>query len=423
MLFFYSMFDIFLLILNNKDDIAFKLMLKRHVIAVALFLVFFLNAFGENADTCSKIRSSVGLDIRPSYAFSSYKDDILMNMVDIANARTTKLATSFHLKYCFSFSPSTPQGRFYPGVWQGIGTSVNLLGNHKGIGTPISVYAFQGAPVYRINDRLSIYYEWNFGASFGWRKCDGQVAYSNLIVGSKVNAYINLGAGFCWTLGSQYAMTAGIDLTHFSNGNTSFPNPGVNMAGIRIGVTREFGNVPVKRNEAIAFDVDTIKKRHKLQFDVTAYGAWRKRVYRGGEVPVLLNGHYPVVGVDVSPMWQIKKIFRAGGSVDFQWDESTDLKRHHAEGSSSDDIRFYRPPILSQICVGVSGRAELVMPIFSVNVGLGYNVIGPEETRAFYQLANLKVRFTERFFLNIGYQLLNFERQNNLMLGIGYSFR
>lgn len=398
-------------------------MIKRHVISIVLCIVFCLNSFGENADTCSKIRSSVGLDVRPSYAFSSYKDDILSSMVDITDARATKLATSIHLKYSFTFAPNTSEGRFYPGAWQGIGISVNFLGNHKGIGAPVSVYAFQGAPVYKINDRMSLYYEWNFGASFGWRKCDGEVAYSNLMVGSKVNAYINLGAGLRWKLGTRYAVTAGLDLTHFSNGNTSFPNPGVNMAGIRIGVTRELGKERVTTNKAKSFDIDTIRRRHKLQFDVTAYGAWRKRVYRGGETPVLLKGHYPVVGLDISPMWQIKKIFRAGCSVDFQWDQSTDLKRHHAYGTTSDDIRFYRPPILSQICVGVSGRAELVMPIFSVNVGIGYNFIGPEETRASYQLANLKVRLSERFFLNIGYQLLNFQKQNNLMLGVGYSFR
>ncbi len=195
------------------------------------------------------------------------------------------------------------------------------------------------------------------------------------------------------------------------------------MAGIRIGFTKSVGKGTGKSNNAVVLDADSAKQRHKLLLDVTAYGAWRKRVYRGGEIPVLLNGHYPVIGLDVAPMWQIKRIFRAGASLDFQWDQSTNLKKYHAYGSDSEDIRFYRPPILSQVCVGVSGRAELVMPIFSVNLGIGYNVIGPEETRASYQLANLKVRFTERFFLNVGYQLLNFQKQNNLMLGFGYSFR
>ena len=395
---------------------------KYRITRILLFF-FCLNAFGENSESCGKIRSSVGVDVRPSYAFSSYKDDILKDIVDVTDARKTIIATSLHLKYGFTFSPSTPQGHLYPGAWQGIGVSANFLGNNKGIGTPLSIYAFQGAPVYRISDKISLFYEWNFGLSLGWRKCDGETAYSNLIVGSNVNAYINLGVGFLWKFHDQFAMTAGLDLTHFSNGNTSFPNPGVNMAGIRIGITKSFGKDSEKPTVCEAFDCDSLKKRHKLQFDVTAYGAWRKRAYRGGETPVLLKGHYPVVGLDISPMWQIKKIFRAGASLDFQWDRSTDLKNYYASGTSSDDIQFYRPPVLRQICVGLSGRAELVMPIFSINLGMGYNFIGPEETRATYQLANLKVRFTDRFFLNIGYQLLNFQKQNNLMLGLGYSFR
>ncbi len=392
-------------------------------IAILFFSFFWLGAEGERADSCSKIISRIGLDVRPSFAFSSYKDDVLIGMLDLDNALNTKIATSLHLKYSFSSAPSSPQGRFYPDVWQGIGASVNFLGNSKGIGTPICIYAFQGAPVFKFNQRLALYYEWNFGASFGWKKCDGHTAYSNLIVGSSINAYINLGAGLMWKIGSRYSMTAGLDFTHFSNGNTSFPNPGVNMAGIRIGVTRSLGKEPAKSYDGILLDVDSARQRHKLQVDVMAYGAWRKRVYRGGENPVLLNGHFPVVGLDVAPMWQIKRIFRAGASVDFQWDQSTNLKKYHASGSDTEDIHFYRPPVLSQLCVGVSGRAELVMPIFSVNLGIGYNIVGPEETRASYQLANLKVRFTDRFFLNIGYQLLNFQKQNNLMLGLGYSFR
>lgn len=395
----------------------------RHSLTIVLCFFISLTAMGENPNSGAKISSGMGVDVRPSYAFSSYKDDILMNVLDIDNSHNTKFATSIHLKYGFTFDTFSRQGHYYPGIWQGIGTSVYFLGNPKGIGTPVSVYAFQGAPIYKFSSRLSLYYEWNFGASFGWHKCDGEIANSNLIVGSKVNAYINVGGGLCWKMGNRYAMTAGLDLTHFSNGNTSFPNPGVNMAGIRIGVTREFGKGPNKTSDCVVFDVDTVNQRRRLQFDITAYGAWRKRVYRGGETPVLLNGHYPVVGLDISPMWQIKRIFRTGASVDIQWDQSTDLKRHHAYGTTSEDIRFYRPPILSQLCVGISGRAELVMPIFSVNLGIGYNFIGPEETRASYQLANLKVRFSERFFLNIGYQLLNFQKQNNLMLGFGYSFR
>lgn len=372
-------------------------------------------------------RHSLGLDLRPAYPFSSYRDDILTGILDMENARKTNMAASVHLQYAFSFPYGSRQGRICPDAWQGIGVAVNFLGNPKGIGTPMSFYAFQGAPVHKFSDKLSIYYEWNFGASFGWRPCDGKTAYSNLIVGSRVNAYINLGAGIRYRLSDAFSLMAGIELTHYSNGNTSFPNPGVNMTGLRVGIVHTFDNSRGgKQYGRVVSDIPVTSesnRRHRPEFDLTLYGSLRKRVYRGGETPVLLNGRYAVAGLDFAPMWRVSRNFRAGASADFQWDESTDLKRHHVSGESSDDIRFIRPPFFSQVCVGLSGRAELVMPLFSVNVGIGYNVIGPEETRASYQLANLKVRLTDALFLNIGYQLLNFQRQNNLMLGLGYTFR
>lgn len=393
----------------------------RHVcIWTTLLFAWLIAGANDSIPESHRLHSSVGVDIRPAYAFSSFRDDILRESLDVDNKKDTKLATSLHLKYGFSFSPTSRQWDLAPGAWQGIGVGMNFFGNNRGLGVPVSLYAFQGAPIWNIGKNLSIYYEWNFGASFGWKPCDGNTAYSNLIVGSKVNAYINLGAGLLWRLGKSYSFTAGIDLTHFSNGNTSFPNPGVNTAGVRIGVTRSFGrnNQAPERREA----VDTLWKRKRLGFDITLYGAFRKRVYRGGETPVLLRGRYAVAGIDIAPMWRVAKNFRAGGSVDLQWDESTDLRRNHVEGNTSETILFKRPAYLNQVCMGLSARGELVMPIFSVNVGFGYNILGPEETRATYQLANLKVRLVRGLYLNVGYQLLNFQKQNNLMLGLGYCF-
>lgn len=388
-----------------------------------IFLLIFLFLPEVSASDSIVWRHSLGLDVRPSYPFSSYRDDILKGILDMENARKTRMATSIHLQYGFSFPAASHQGRICPDAWQGLGVAVNFMGNPKGLGTPVSVYAFQGAPIYRFSDRLSLYYEWNFGASFGWRPCNGEIANSNLIVGSRINAYINLGAGVMYRLNDVYSLKGGIELTHYSNGNTSFPNPGVNLAGLRLGVERRFtSRRHVVSNHPVLSD-SNFKKGVRPEFDLTLYGSLRKRVYRGGETPVLLNGRYAVAGLDFAPMWRVTRNFRAGASADFQWDESTDLKRHHVSGSVSDDIRFYRPPFFRQVCVGLSGRAELVMPLFSVNVGIGYNLIGPEETRASYQLANLKIRLTDRFFINIGYQLLNFQKQNNLMLGLGYTFK
>ena len=63
------------------------------------------------------------------------------------------------------------------------------------------------------------------------------------------------------------------------------------------------------------------------------------------------------------------------------------------------------------------------MPIFSVNVGFGRNLIQQgEDTRGFYQVLALKTFVTPRLFLHVGYQLHDFKDPNNLMLGLGWRF-
>ena len=86
-------------------------------------------------------------------------------------------------------------------------------------------------------------------------------------------------------------------------------------------------------------------------------------------------------------------------------------------------MKFHRPPFSEQFAVGMSARAELVLPIFSINVGIGRNVICKgDDTTGFYQVLALKTSVTRNLFLHVGYQLSKFKDPNNLMLGFGYRF-
>ena len=129
----------------------------------------------------------------------------------------------------------------YPHAYQGIGVSYNTFFCPSELGNPIAVYAFQGSRIAQLSPRLSFDYEWNFGASFGWKKYDRTYNPQNEVIGSKINAYINLGFFLNWQLNSQWSLTAGMDFTHYSNGNTHYPNGGLNVIGGRIGVVRTFG--------------------------------------------------------------------------------------------------------------------------------------------------------------------------------------
>jgi hypothetical protein len=76
------------------------------------------------------------------------------------------------------------------------------------------------------------------------------------------------------------------------------------------------------------------------------------------------------------------------------------------------------------VTAGLSVRAEYVMPYFTINFGIGHNLInaGSAHFRGFYEILALKAALSPKVFLHIGYSLYSFQYPNNLMLGIGYRF-
>ena len=179
----------------------------------------------------------LGLDVSPGALFRT--DDFFKG----ANAAGKEFGTtlSVHLKYAFQFGPETRFGRNYPFTYQGVGLGYNTFFNSAEVGTPVALYVFQHARIAALAERLSLDYEWNFGLSFGWKPFDEQTNPFNTVVGSKINAYINLGLMLNWRFAPRWSLTAGVGLTHFSNGNTRYPNGGVNLIGGRVGLMRTFG--------------------------------------------------------------------------------------------------------------------------------------------------------------------------------------
>lgn len=327
------------------------------------------------------------------------------------------------LKYSFSFNDPSVRN-YLAGGYQGLAVSILNIGSgtsggfekaHHNIGYPVSAYLFQGGPFWHINHNFTLDYEWNFGASFGWKPYSEANKFFNLTVGSKVNAYLSLALICNWHVNPHTSLFAGINVSHFSNGNTSWPNPGINSMGLRLGV---IWTINPPESGFAPNPIDTVSKK-KLEYDIMAWGTSRRRVYKGEETPVLRPGHFACAGLSFAPMVKLNKWWRVGGSADLQWDQSSDMKRNYLEGTTTEDIRFSNPPFLRQVSFGISAHGELQMPIFSVNVGIGFNLVAPSENRGTYQNIALKTYLCKEFFLNVGYQLRNFHQQSSLMLGVG----
>ncbi len=209
-------------------------------------------------------------------------------------------------------------------------------------------------------------------------------------------------------------------MTHYSNGNTSWPNPGVNSIGGRAGLIYTFDSRATQATLSDMTGTEPVKPH--FSYDLVIYGAARKRMLHIDSDPQLLPGRFGIAGLNFAPMYNFNRFLRAGISADIQYDESSGLGKYYVEGTYGDNIKFRRPDFFHQVSAGLSARGELVMPIFSINAGMGYNIIGNSDSRNFYQVLALKVNVWQHLFLHIGYQLNSFRNPNNLMIGLGYRF-
>ena len=66
----------------------------------------------------------------------------------------------------------------------------------------------------------------------------------------------------------------------------------------------------------------------------------------------MVPGSFGIVGLNFAPMYNFNNYFRAGLSVDAQFDESANIKDYKLVGTYGDDIKFHRPPFREQFAVG-----------------------------------------------------------------------
>ena len=284
-------------------------------------------------------------------------------------------AASVHLKYSFSLSPESKLGQLYPTAYQGVGVAMHSFFNHDLTGTPIIMYLFQGSRIADLGRKLSLDYEWNLGASYGWKV--------NEVVGSRWNIYINVGLPFTWHASTMCDLSFGPEYTHFSNGDTTFPNGGANTFGLRLGVTwkgqrannRKHMTEKAPGRLLIQGEPELQKQRaaERMSYDLFIYGAWRADRYIHEHKLQIINEHYAVA-----------------------------------------------LPLSHQTALGISAKAELTMAYFSINLGAGYNVLNrTNDLKGFYTTYNLKAFVSHKLFLTMGYRLGTVNYAHNLMFGVG----
>lgn len=338
------------------------------------------------------------------------------------NVTGQKIMNTFstHLRYSFKSQPNTCADLIYGGAYQGIGFALFKFDEPEQLGKPYAFYLFQGARMFQFAPWLSLNYEWNFGLSAGWRPYGYDNYYYNTVIGSKLNAYMNVNFYLNWMLSRQFDLATGVDISHFSNGNTKFPNAGLNTMGVKVGLVYNFNReAKTLRNSSYLSSIPEFNKH--VSYDLVLFGSWRRKGVAFGEEQVASPHAYTVLGFNFAPMYNLGYKLRAGVSLDGVYDGSANV--YTEDYISGTEQEFYTPSLSKQMALGVSGRIEYVMPFFTVNFGMGVNVLHRGgDLKSFYQILALKAEITRNSFLHIGYCLESFHDPNYLMLGIGFRF-
>lgn len=336
------------------------------------------------------------------------------------NSEVRTMNHSFLAKVKYAFAPpeNSEQALIYKGVYQGVGLAIHNF--NPQLGNPVSAYLFQGATIKTLAKRLSLNYEWDFGITYGWKAHDWQDNPENRVIGSKTTAYIDVDIYLRWMLSKNWDLNIGAAITHYSNGNTSIPNAGLNVLAAKASVAYYINRRQMHPRTAALPPVE------KYWFlDLTLYGAWKKKGVDTESGAYALPGTYGVLGFTLNPLYHVNHWLNVGASLDGSYDGSANMEINSQElaranwNGTDDDI--FMPPWYKRMTLGLSARTEFVMPYFTINFGIGHNFVNAstKDFQGFYEMLALKINIIRQAYLHIGYSLYDFYYPNNLMLGIG----
>lgn len=386
----------------------------RHIISIIVFLSVAFVATGRDSLEVSKVYHDIRFDVSAGYNLPSHGYFNGYNPLD----KPLYFNSLAHLKYGFGFQPGTRLGELYPGVTQGVGLSVCTFYSKELMGNPLLLYIYQNGPLYEIKPGFSVDYNWEFGGSYGWTQSE--------LIATRANIYINVGLMLSWDLGHDWKFSFGPEFSHFSNGDTKFPNGGANLFNLKFGVTSHLAQ---PRNLSDRRQINEYNERlrqnsfaDRIEYDLIVLGGWR-----AGKVidskSYNINEVFPFFAVNFIPMYRIDRYFSAGASLDLLADRSANLYDVVYDRETKQVMGYSQPGLDKQIAAGLSLRGDITLPVFTIGAGFGGFVVpAGKSLTGLYTVFSLKTFVTKSLFMNITYRLSAKNYTHNMMYGMGVRF-
>jgi len=235
------------------------------------------------------------------------------------------------------------------------------LGDKEQLGYGFAVMPFINFPLGERERKLKMHFYLGWGPGWVTKIFDPETNHQNNAIGSHINACIRLRLNAQRSIGDRFIFECGTELTHFSNGASKFPNLGVNLPAITIGLHYCLSEQWAKNNGIINRTLETPCTSDRWSATVCLSAGLNA-------LQVESPKRYGAVNVLTSAMWQLSDRHKFGGGLDLMWSAGIRQRRLWR----GDDVT-----LINNIQPGVKVCYELVLGKMSWPFEVGTYLYSP----------------------------------------------
>ena len=304
----------------------------------------------------------------------------------------------------------------YPQI--GISFLYSTLGNNPYVGNAYSLTPYINFPLYQTSHFRFCY---RFGTGLSWltKKFDVNTDYKNIAISSNVNASIRTDFEADWYINSSkskvqsskfnnnsnFIISTGIGLSHYSNGGFKQPNLGLNVATLSVGIAYQLTtqNSKVKSQKSKLLTSNFQHPTSCIQLIVYAGS-------KGIFPPESKN--YAVYEIDGEYLKRISYKSEIGGGVNLVYDFSLPALQKQFGDTITQGLKVFQP--------GVFIAYQLDISKLKLQFNLGsYLYSAYKQNGSVFDRLILSYPLSEKMFMNLSLKSYYF-KADVTEIGIGY---
>jgi hypothetical protein len=290
------------------------------------------------------------------------------------------------------------------------------------LGEPNAFYMFLNAP-FRRWDKFSFNYIIRLGMSYNWEPNDPVANPGHLALGSFRNLYISGGIEGQYLIGEQISASFGLKFSHFSNGQSSLPNAGMNLLTPHLGIKYDFNGG--ERPAFIKYPKPEFPDK-AMEYYITFGNGIRQIFFNpdsllAGAVPKQ-GVSYPVYNISMAAQYHYGWAGKFGGGLDFIYWGAYDPGFDIGPGNV---VQAVKHPFSDYLQLGVFISYEFVLNNISIIAQPGYRIIRKEYEGLppdFYQHLGLKYHL-HNLIIGVAIRAVNFGQAEYIEWSLGYRIR